>query len=275
MVPDGETRPTGARRPLFGDGHPPPTDHRSAITWISVAFVAATAFFLSVPQIDLAVSSYWHGPDGFLRGGDTTAQAIRDLFKLGFTGLCAAVIIAAILREVARIRLFGLSRAEIWYLIVSLSVGPGLLVNSVFKDQWGRARPVQIAEFGGDAAFTPVWMVADQCARNCSFMSGEAAAGFSLIAVALLAGRFRRLAFAAAIAVGVVMALVRIAMGGHFFSDTVFAALTVTLVSLIAHHAIVGRHVPWVNRTAVRAAAPLMTAWRRAMDRIEAQARRR
>ncbi|MCR9255077.1 MAG: phosphatase PAP2 family protein [Alphaproteobacteria bacterium] len=264
-------RPNG----LLRDGHPVPSDHRSAITWTCVAFIVATTFFLSYPQVDLIVSGWFFGPDGFVRGGETTAQAIRDVFKLSYTFLCAAIIIAAIVREVAKIRLFRLSRAEVWYLIVSLTTGPGILVNSVFKDQWGRARPVTVEEFGGSLDFSPVWMIAGQCDRNCSFMSGEAAAGFSLIAVALIASRYRALVFAFAIGVGITMGLVRIVMGGHFLSDTIFAALTVTLVSLIAHHVIVGGHnkgiMKWVGPV-VRALSGL---WNRMIDAIEQQARRR
>ena len=34
-------------------------------------------------------------------------------------------------------------------------IGCGIIANWYFKDQWGRARPVQVTEFNGDKKFTP------------------------------------------------------------------------------------------------------------------------
>ncbi|HBH49073.1 MAG TPA: PAP2 family protein, partial [Bacteroidales bacterium] len=34
-------------------------------------------------------------------------------------------------------------------MILTIVLGPGLLVNATFKDNWGRPRPNEIVEFGG------------------------------------------------------------------------------------------------------------------------------
>ena len=73
-------------------------------------------------------------------------------------------------------------------MIHAFCFGPGLVVNGVLKAFWGRARPSQILEFGGAAQFTPPVQIADQCARNCSFVSGEAS-GVTMLAIAI--GVFR------------------------------------------------------------------------------------
>ena len=111
----------------------------------------------------------------------------------------------------------------------SMALGPGLLANTVFKDHWGRARPAQIEAFGGSHHFTPAPLPAAQCARNCSFVSGHAALGFSLVAFAFLLppGRRRHRGIAAALGFGALVGLVRIAQGGHFLSDVVYAGLLV------------------------------------------------
>ncbi len=66
----------------------------------------------------------------------------------------------------------------------SLAIGPGLVVNTLLKDHWGRARPHQILEFGGTAHFSPAVLISDQCARNCPSHPGHAALGFWLVAFA-------------------------------------------------------------------------------------------
>jgi membrane-associated phospholipid phosphatase len=99
----------------------------------------------------------------------------------------------------------------------------------VLKDHWGRARPAQTEAFGGSRHFTPAPFPAAECARNCSFVSGHAALGFSLVAFGFLLppGPSRRSAIGAALAFGAVVGLVRIAQGAHFISDVVFAGLLV------------------------------------------------
>ena len=65
------------------------------------------------------------------------------------------------------------------FLLLSLALGPGLLVNTVLKDHWGRARPAQIDGIRRRSQhFTPALVPADQCARNCSFPAGHPAIGF-------------------------------------------------------------------------------------------------
>src|SRR4029077_6766534 len=87
-----------------------------------------------------------------------------------------------------------LDRKALVFLVVSMAVAPGLLANSLLKDHWGRARPVQGEAFGGAHRFTPAPLAAAECDGNCSFVSGHAALGFSLVGFALLlpAGRTRR-----------------------------------------------------------------------------------
>ena len=67
-------------------------------------------------------------------------------------------------------------------LIVGPVIGCGLIANLYFKDTWGRARPINIQEFGGDKIYTQAFVKSDQCERNCSWISGEASAAFSFIA---------------------------------------------------------------------------------------------
>jgi membrane-associated phospholipid phosphatase len=68
---------------------------------------------------------------------------------------------------------------------------------------------------------------ADQCPKNCAFVSGHAAMGFFLVTFAFLmaSGYRRRAVFAGTIALGAAIGMARIGQGSHFLSDIVFAGL--------------------------------------------------
>ena len=114
-------------------------------------------------------------------------------------------------------------------LLVVLAVGPGLIVNGILKEHWGRARPRDVVEFGGDHRFTPAIVISDQCERNCSFTAGHPSAGFALAALgyAYVSRRRRWAVFAAATGFGLLVGLARVAAGGHFLSDVLFSGFIV------------------------------------------------
>ena len=134
-------------------------------------------------------------------------------------------------------------------LLLALALGPGLVVNVVFKDHWGRARPAQIAAFGGTQRFTPPFVPSDQCATNCSFPAGDPAMGFVLVAAAFLARpRRRRAAAAGALGLGAVLGIVRMAQGGHFFSDVLASGFLVFATSWALYRWIIVADGLWALR---------------------------
>jgi len=198
---------------------------------IYAALVAgALALFLLAPQIDLWASGLFYLPQrGFvLRDWGPVWLLYRAIPWIAWGIVVVLAGGAAWLLLTGR-PLWRLDRNALLFVAFSIALGPGLLANIVLKDHWGRARPVQIEAFGGFRHFTPAPLPATQCARNCSFVSGHAALGFSLVAFAFLLppGRSRRRGVGAALAFGGLVGLVRIAQGGHFLSDVVFAGLLV------------------------------------------------
>jgi len=117
------------------------------------------------------------------------------------------------------------------FLITTLALGPGLLVNVALKDNWGRPRPGHLKQFGGDQHFVAWWDPTGPCEKNCSFVSGEAAAAFWMIAPAALAPPgWRALAYTVAIAFGATISASRMIVGGHFLSDVIFAGIFTFLI---------------------------------------------
>jgi lipid A 4'-phosphatase len=204
---------------------------RGCVVSYGAAFAAAVAFFLIFPQIDLWCAGFFYR----LEGGFYLSHAwpVRAIYA-GVPYLTDAIVAAlpaiycvSLWRGRPIWRIDGRAAA---FLLLALAVGPGLIINTVLKDHWGRARPTQVVEFGGTAEFTPAPVPARQCARNCSFPAGHPAIGFYLGAFAMLAPeRARRRSLAAtAIVAGTTIGIARMAQGGHFLSDVVFSGLIVT-----------------------------------------------
>ena len=197
-----------------------------------------------VGDIDKWVAGlFYDSTRGFSANHSVPWTTLRESTRLSAYGVGAFLIFALIWRVMLGRAFFGLSRAAIIYLIAAFVLGPGLLVNGILKEEWGRARPSQIIEFGGSKRFTLPLTITDQCDHNCSFVSGEASLGFAFGAFGFAARslRRRRLGFAAGVLVGSGFGLLRIAQGGHFLSDVFFAGVFIFSLSWALHHVLVDR----------------------------------
>jgi lipid A 4'-phosphatase len=210
--------------------------------WFGAAFLLLCGGLVLFPSIDLWASGL------FYRAGDGFFLADWPLFRILhgdlpyaviiFTALLVIALIAALLR---RRPVLGLDAKTALFLLLSLALGPGLTVNTIFKDHWGRARPVQIAEFGGEKKLTPAFVPTDQCARNCSFPAGDPSIGFYLVSAAFLMPglRSRRWGIGGALALGAALGIARIAQGGHFLSDVVASGFLVFAMSWLLYRVII------------------------------------
>lgn len=115
--------------------------------------------------------------------------------------------------------------------LLSLVIGPGLLINLVLKENIGRARPIQVEAFGGNRQFSAALRQAQQCDRNCAFVSGHAAVGFWFATGYAMSRRRNRTWLYIGTFSGFVVGLIRIVAGGHWFSDIVFA-MTFTFIGI-------------------------------------------
>jgi lipid A 4'-phosphatase len=213
--------------------------------WLTVAIgVAAAVLFIAVPQIDLAAARALYLGDGaFLWSheliGVVWAKGTRNLARI----IIAVLAIGLLVTLVRRRPIFGLDWRRFLFLLLCFGIGTGIVANGIFKDNWGRARPSQIVEFGGDKQFTPAFVIADQCPRNCSFVSGDAAFAFGTLGFALVAGRRARYV-AAALTFGALIGFGRMLAGGHFLSDVVFAGIFSVLTVLILERVLLPRPPP-------------------------------
>jgi lipid A 4'-phosphatase len=199
---------------------------------IVLAIVAAVVFS-AFPDIDLWMSGQFFSPgDGFYLKDAAWAVAIYESIPIIAIVVGVACLLLLGLNAVRKRQIGALSSRYLLFVLAALAVGPGLVVNAGFKDNWGRARPRDVTEFGGEKTFTPALQPTDQCERNCSFVAGHPSVAFWLGAIgfAVLAGRRRNLILLVAAGLGLVAGLGRIVQGGHFLSDVIFSGLSVFAV---------------------------------------------
>jgi lipid A 4'-phosphatase len=198
---------------------------------LSALALAAAALFALAPGLDLWASGLFYraGAGGFFLADWGPVRFLYDVVPWVTQGVLLLSVAALAWRRLRGTALLGLDGRRVAFLLAALALGPGLLANTVLKDNWGRARPSQIVEFGGTRSFTPPLIPADQCERNCSFVAGHAAMGFYFVAFAFLVRDARRRwqAEAAALGFGALVGLVRIVQGGHFLSDVIWAGIVV------------------------------------------------
>lgn len=236
-------------------------------SWVTLLALCALIFILLMlfnqfPQIDIAVASYFF--DAFPCEPSTdekicgTFNAANNQFLATLRHVLQAIplIIAAglILHLVRKFHLKAPITSYLTYhapisLLVTLALGPGVVVNLVLKEISGRPRPIQAELFGGNFPFVEAGKFSDYCTSNCSFVSGEGALGFWYICLTvLLPAKLRKAGIVLSIIIAIFMALLRVAFGKHYISDVVIGGL-ITLVIFCAMSLVMYRHYCQLNST--------------------------
>jgi membrane-associated PAP2 superfamily phosphatase len=205
-----------------------------------IAAVNGLAFGL-FPELELSVARHFH--DVVDAGNNTFAWRIypplmlaRDIGLWVSTAIIILVLASLAFKLILPTRKLLIPGRAIIFLTATLALGPGLLVNVVLKDHWGRSRPIDITQLGGAEHYVRWWDPRGDCPNNCSFVSGDVAGAFWTIAPAALAPpQWRALAYGAALALGTGMAALRVMAGAHFLSDAIFAGVFTFLIIWLAH----------------------------------------
>jgi membrane-associated PAP2 superfamily phosphatase len=204
---------------------------------LAAAIVVGVLFGVHA-RLDLAVAGLFYDPHTrtFSVNAQPWVQHARDASRW-LVALLAAPGFLAIAGKLIQPRRRMLIRGRAALLLVlTLALGPGLVTNLLFKDHWGRARPIDVTELGGTDRFTAWWDPSGPCPNNCSFIAGEPSAAFWTFAPASLAPpQWRLLAYGAVLVYGLAVGTLRMAGGAHFFTDVVFAGVFVYLLVWTVH----------------------------------------
>lgn len=199
--------------------------------YIWLLFVLCSIIFVTFSQIDIFVASFFYDGESFFMNGTLIEEffyhSVKPLIIL--LGLSTLAIYAY--NRIMKKNILSVDTKVVIYIVLVLSIAPAFIVNSTLKDNWGRARPAQVVNFGGQKEFTPAFVMSNQ--DGYSFSSGHTAAAFSLLGFALLARKNRALLTNIILGYGVLVSLARMAAGGHFLSDVVTSFFIVYIATHI------------------------------------------
>ncbi len=197
---------------------------------LAIMLILSIIFFL-FPNIDITVSGLFFGQDGnFLASEqDWFIYFIRKMILPLLVMLVFFIPIAATIKQYFyQERILNKPLRDWIYLFSCLIIGTGLIVNSIFKSFWGRARPNDTTTFGGEQPFTIPWLNVDYCETNCSFVSGDVSF-FTLSLAILLIFNKQSWKIYAYFLIGLI-SLLRIMEGDHFLSDTIMSFIITFII---------------------------------------------
>lgn len=153
--------------------------------------------------------------------------------------LLGVASIAILLLAIGRPKLHR-HRKSATFVLCALLLGPGLLVNGLFKTVYERSRPNATEVFGGGSPFRP-FLHLNPVSKGSSLPSGHASMGFFTMCIGLLflaAGRRRTAAslLTLSLLLGFVIGTSRVVSGKHYTSDVLFAGLLVWLSTLVVYY---------------------------------------
>jgi lipid A 4'-phosphatase len=201
-----------------------------------LGLAVSVAVFKLWPELDLVITRYAFeaNSQSFPANQSPFVQAVYIatpwLSRALFLGCCLGWLV---LKAWPRSNGLAWRRRMLAWLLMAV-VGLGLVVDWGLKDNVGRPRPEQLQLFGNSKPFVPAFELSTQCDVNCGFVSGHAAAGFSLMTWGIWSAWPRRKRW---LVIGTVAGLfigsVRIMQGGHFLSDVIFSGWAVWLTYVL------------------------------------------
>ncbi|MBQ3033673.1 MAG: phosphatase PAP2 family protein [Deferribacterales bacterium] len=205
--------------------------------WFLLIFLVAAVLLKAFPQVDIYISNiFFDSVSGFYMNDSPAAMTVYNAVNYVTMVIVSAYVILLAADFFLKKNLFGIKRKTLVFLLVTLILGPGIIVNAVFKENVGRPRPEAIIEFGGTDTFVGPFTLSNACESNCSFPSGHAALGFYFMAFGLIAAKaMRKKLLTLGFIIGVIVSLTRIVQGRHFFSDTLFAFFFVFTISALVY----------------------------------------
>ncbi|MDA3907601.1 MAG: PAP2 family protein, partial [Sulfurimonas sp.] len=125
-------------------------------------FLVSSLIFIFFPQIDLSIASMFYDGKEFPMNGTW----IEELFYHSVRPLIIIFALSSIgifiYNLVKKKNVLNIDARVMIYIVLVLSIAPALIVNTTLKENWGRARPAQTINFGGDKEFTPAFIPSDQ-----------------------------------------------------------------------------------------------------------------
>ena len=196
--------------------------------FLTLIVVFFSMLFLTVgPSLDIYLSSlFYYGNNQFLLQSyyDITIFFRKILLRLVIVYVLILPFVSNFLPIKQLFFNYSFKFKDVVFIWIFSLINILVVINLLLKNMWGRARPDEILELGGKETFSAWFAISDACSKNCSFVSGDAAVGFSIVVLYFLTNKIIFLWMS--LVCGLSLGLIRILEGGHFASD-VLAALVV------------------------------------------------
>ncbi|MDC3112329.1 phosphatase PAP2 family protein [Pelagibacteraceae bacterium] len=210
-----------------------PKKNSEIFYYILILFFSCV-YMTAGPSLDLFISGlFYYGESQFaLQSFDLASIIFRDILLPLMLIYILVLPIVGRFTNIDKIFFnYKFSISEIFLLWISQIICVLIFVNLILKNFWGRARPNDVVELGGKETFSPWFEISNACETNCSFVSGDASVGFSIIILYLITKKI--IFLYTSVVAGFVFGLIRIMAGGHFLSDILFAGFFIVILNII------------------------------------------
>ncbi len=206
------------------------------ILGLLVLGVAGTAI-LDETGRDLGwVSRFYSTGGGWTHGREQPWAPLYDYGEIPALIFAAAIIVLYLAVRLGKARREYARSCLV--VILTVALGPGLLVNGILKPYWGRPRPADITAMGGKQEYHNVWTPAGAQGGK-SFPCGHCSMGFSLasgVAFYPFHPVLSACALVGGIAYGALLGATRMVQGGHFPTDVLWAGVLIFVLIVALYY---------------------------------------
>lgn len=205
---------------------------------IVVSIALLTTWIFWVTDLDVYCANLFYVRSAIGQHWPQGSYALWQFLFFGapiFTGIIAIFAVWFIIVNSA----YNWQRLAAIYMLLTLVLGPGLLINLVFKDHWGRPRPYQLQIFGGTKQYLPPLAIGE-VSEDKSFPAGHASIGFVFCIFWFLYRKHKPLvawlSLLGSIGLGLLFGIGRMAAGAHFLSDVLWAGYICFFSALVCYY---------------------------------------
>lgn len=212
--------------------------------WLSLALLTTLPFWIPAWRLDFHISNFFYHPSCSPQAWVLDCHPLyRALFYSSIPYASALILLVGVVVVFWRPQALAYKRMRLRmaYFVMVFILGSGLVVNAIFKDHWGRPRPVQTQDFGGEATYVPPGKLVLK-SEGRSFPSGHSSVGFALLALWFIWRRERPdwalWGLGAGLLFGYAIGLARISVGAHYLSDVIWSGWMMAGVAWLVYYPI-------------------------------------